>query len=177
MMPNIIAQTAPLGRKARRQRFTFQTVNELSGEIATLRFQLNASETALSASEREAKAIEENLTDQLGKLQSHAAELEADLLGRRLETERLEFNNKFLTEELNQVKVQKELLRLDYDRLAAELKAIKVERARNDIEAWRAIGNKTAWKRCYQRIEGFFRKERDDSPSLGFDNLLRLPPP
>jgi chromosome segregation ATPase len=177
MMPNMIAQEAPLGRKARRQRFTFQKVNELSVEIMSLRSKLNVSEAALRASERESKAIQEDLTEQLSKLQSHAAELEVNLLGRGLDAERLECNNKFLKEELDQVKIQKELLRLDYDRLAAELKAIKVARARNDIEAWRAIGNKTPWKRCYHRIEGFFRKERDDDPSLGFDNLLRLPPP
>lgn len=176
-MSNLIAQEAPLGRKARRQRFTFQKVNALSGEIVTLRSKLDASEAALRASERDRQALQENLTEQVGKLQSHAAELEADLLGRRLEAERLESNNQFLKDELDQVKIQKELLRLDYDRLAAELKAIKVERARNDIEAWRAVGHNTPWKRCYQRVEGFFRKERDDSPSLGFDNLLRLPPP
>lgn len=176
-MSNLIAQEAPLGRKARRQRFTFQKINELSGEIATLRAQLDASAAALGASERDLQALQEMFTEQVGKLQSHAAELEADLLGRRLEAERLESNNQFLKDELDQVKVQKELLRLDYDRLAAELKAIKVERARNDIEAWRAVGHNTPWKRCYQRVEGFFRKERDDSPSLGFDNLLRLPPP
>jgi chromosome segregation ATPase len=176
-MSNMIAQEAPLGRKARRQRFTFQKVTELSGEIEMLRSKVNASEAALRASERDSIARQENLTELLGKLQSHSAELEADLLGRRLEAERLESNNKFLKEELDQVKVQKELLRLDYDRLAAELKAIKVARARNDIEAWRAVGHTKPWKRCYQRLEGFFRKERDDSPSLGFDNLLRLPPP
>jgi hypothetical protein len=173
----MIAQEAQLGRKARRQRFTFQKVNELSVEITMLRSKLSASEAALRASDDESKAIQENLTLQCSKLQSHAAELEADLLGRRLEVERLESNNIFLKEELDQVKVQKELLRLDYDRLAAELKAIKVARARNDIDAWRAVGHITPWKRCYQRIEGFFRKERDDDSSLGFDNLLRLPPP
>ena len=176
-MSNIIAQEAPLGRKARRQRFTFQKVNELSDEIVILRSKLDASEAALRASEAEAKAIQENLTEQFSKLQSHAAELAADFLGRRLEVERLESNNLLLKQELNQVKVQKELLKLDYDRLAAELKAIKVARARNDIAAWRAVGHNTPWKRCYQRIEGFFRKERDDGSSLGFDNLLRLPPP
>ena len=177
MMPNMIAQEAPVGRKARRQRFTFQKVNELSAEIVLLRSKLDVCESALRASEREAKAIQEDLTEQLAKLQSHAAELEVDLLGRGLEAERLESNNKFLKEELDQARIQKELLRLDYDRLAAELKAIKVARARNDIEAWRAVGHKTPWKRCYQRIEGLFKKERDDDPSLGFDNLLRLPPP
>ena len=166
----MIAQEAPLGRKARWQRFTFQKINELSSEIVLLRSKLNASE-------RDSQVLQENLTEQLGKLQSYAAEIEADLLGRRLEAERLEANNKFLKEELDQVRIQKELLRLDYDRLAAELKAIKVARARNDIEAWRAVGHQTPWKRCYQRIEGFFKKERDDDPSLGFDNLLRLPPP
>jgi ABC-type phosphate transport system auxiliary subunit len=176
-MSNMIAQEAPLGRKARRQRFTFQKVDELSGEIVSLRAKLNASEAALCASECDLQALQENLTEQVGKLQSHAAELEADLLGRRLEAERLESNNQFLKDELDQVKVQKELLKSDYDRLAAELKAIKVERARNDIEAWRAVGHNPPWKRCYQRIEGLFRKERDDSPALGFDNLLRLPPP
>ena len=177
MMPNMIAQEAPLGRKARRQRFTFQKVNELSAEIMSLRSKLDVSETALRASERESKAIHEDLSEQLGKLQTHAAELEVDLLSRGLEAERLESNNKFLKEELDQVRIQKELLRLDYDRLAAELKAIKVARAQNDIEAWRAVGHQTPWKRCYQRLEGFFKKERDDDPSLGFDNLLRLPPP
>ena len=177
MMPNMLAQEAPLGRKARRQRFTFQKVNELSAEIMSLRSKLEVSDTALRASERESKAIQEDLTEQLVKLQSRAADLEADLLGRGWETERLESNNNFLKEELDQARIQKELLRLDYDRLAAELKAIKVARARNDIEAWRAIGNKTPWKRCYQRIEGFFKKERDDNPSMEFDNLLRLPPP
>ena len=173
----MIAQEAPLGRKARRQRFTFQKVNELSGEIVMLRSKLNASEAALHASDGELKALRENLTGQFSQLQSHAAELAADLLGRRLEVERLESNNKFLKEEVDQVRVQKEWLRLDYDRLAAELKAIKVARARNDIEAWHAVGHHTPWKRCYQRIEGFFRKERDDSSLLGFDSLLRLPPP
>ena len=173
----MIAQEAPLGRKARRQRFTFQKVNELSAEIVMLRSKLNASEAALSAGECESKAIQEHLADQLGKLQCHAAELAADLLGRRLEAERLESNNSFLKQELHQVKIQKEQLKLDYDRLAAELKAIKVARARNDIEAWRAVGHHTPWKRCYQRIEGFFRKEREADSTLGFDNLLRLPPP
>jgi len=177
MMPNMIAQEAPLGRKARRQRFTLQKVNELTAEIMSLRSKLEVSETALRESERESKAIQEDLNEQLAKLQIHAAELEVDLSGRGLEAERLESNNKFLKEELEQVRIQKELLRLDYDRLAAELKAIKVARARNDIEAWRAVGHQTPWKRCYQRIEGFFKKERDDDPSLGFDNLLRLPPP
>ena len=173
----MIAQESPMGRKARRQRFTCQKVNELSGEIAMLRSKLNASDAALRASEAEAKAIQENLTDQLANLQCHGAELAAELLGRKLESERFESNKEFLKNELDQVKVQKELLKLDYDRLAAELKAIKVARARNDIEAWRAVGHNPPWKRCYQRIEGFFRKEPDDSPSLGFDNLLRLPPP
>ncbi len=176
-MSNITAQAAPLGRKARRQRFTFQKVNELSAEIMLLQSKLNASEVALRASERESIAVQENFADQLGKLQSHAAELEADLSNRKLEVERLESSNSFLKEELDQARVQKEWLRLDYDRLAGELKAIKVARARNDIEAWRAVGHNTPWKRCYHRLEGFFRKERDDNPSLGFDNLLRLPPP
>lgn len=176
-MSNLITQEAPLGRKARRQRFTIQKVNELSSEIMSLRSKLNASEAALSASERNAKAIEEDRADQLGKLQSRAAELEAELLSRRLEAERLASNNQFLKDALDQVKIQQELLRLDYDRLAAELKAIKVARARNDIDEWRAMGSRTPWKRCYQRIEGFFRKERDDNPSLGFNDLLRLPPP
>ena len=173
----MIAQEAPLGRKARRQRFTLQKVNELSAEIEVIRSKLNASEAALQASEHALKATQENLTEQFSQLHNHAAELEAELSGRRLEVERLESNNLFLKEELEQVKVEKELLRLDYDRLAAELKAIKVARARNDIEAWRAVGHNTPWKRCYQRIEGFFRKERDNDSSLGFDNLLRLPPP
>ena len=173
----MIAQEAPLGRKARRQRFTLQKVNELSGEIAMLRSRLDASEAALRASESDAKSLQEHLTDRLTALERHAAELEAEVLGRRLEAERLESSNQCLKEEVERVKVQKELLRLDYERLAAELKAIKVKRAQNDIEAWRAAGHNTPWKRCYQRIEGLFRKERDDSPALGFDNLLRLPPP
>lgn len=173
----MIAQEARLGRKARRQRFTFQKVNELSDEIVMLRSKLNASEATLRANEAESKSIQENLNEEFSKLQSYTAEVEAELSGRRLEVERLESNNMFLKEELDQVKVQKELLKLDYDRLAAELKAIKVARARNDIEAWRAVGHNTPWKRCYQRIEGFFRKERDNDSSLGFDNLLRLPPP
>jgi chromosome segregation ATPase len=176
-MINMIAQEAPLGRKTRRQRFTFQKVNELTGEIAILRAQLDARETALRACESGAKELQENLTDRLAELQLHTTELEADLLSRRLEAERLESSNQSLKQELEQVKIQKELLRLDYERLAAELKAIKVERARNDIQAWRAAAQNTRWKRCYHRIEGLFRKERDVSPSLGFDNLLRLPPP
>ncbi len=142
-----------------------------------LRSRLTASEAALRASAGESKALQENLTEQVFKLQSHGAELEAEMLGRRLEVDRLESNSMFLQEKLDQVRVQKELLRLDYDRLAAELKAIKVARARNDIEAWRAVGHKTPWKRCYQRIEGLFHKEHDAGSSMGFDNLLRLPPP
>ncbi|MGH7887349.1 MAG: hypothetical protein ACREPG_05755, partial [Candidatus Binatia bacterium] len=137
-----------------------------------LRSQLNASEAALGASECASTAMQENFTDQLTELQRQSAELAADLLGRQLEAERLESSNNFLQEELHQVKIQKEQLKLDYDRLAAELKAIKVARARNDIEAWRAVGHDTAWKRCYQRIEGLFKKERDDGSSLAFDNLL-----
>lgn len=173
----MIAQEAPLGRKARRQRLTFQKVNELSDEIVTLRSKLNASQAALGASERDSRALQETLTEQLGKLQSHAAELEAELSNRALEVDRLESTVRFLKEGLDEVRVQKEWLRVDYDRLAAELKAIKVARARNDIAAWRAVGHNPPWKRCYQRIEGFFRKERDDNPSLGFNDLLRLPPP
>jgi chromosome segregation ATPase len=173
----MIAQEAPLGRKARRQRFTFQKVNELTGEIAILRAQLDAGETALRACQSSAKELRENLTDRLAELQLHTTDLEADLLGRRLEAERLESRNQSLEQELEQVKIQKEMLRLDYERLAAELKAIKVERARNDIQAWRAAAQNTPWKRCYHRIEGYFRKERDDSPSLGLDSLLKLPPP
>jgi len=173
----MITQEASLGRKARRQRFTLQKVNELSGEIVTLRAQLDASEAALRARASEAAALRELFTDRLAEVESRAGALEAEVLERRLEAERLESDKQFLREELEQVKVHKELLKLDYDRLAAEIKAIKVARARNDIDAWRAVGNSTPWKRCYQRIEGFFRKDRDDTPSLGFDNLLRLPPP
>ena len=173
----MIAQEAPLGRKARRQRFTFQKVNELTGEIAILRAQLDAGETALRACQSGAKELRENLTDRLAELQLHTTDLEADMLGRRLEAERLESRNQSLEQEREQVKIQKEMLRLDYERLAAELKAIKVERARNDIQAWRAAAQNTPWKRCYHRIEGYFRKERDDSPSLGLDSLLKLPPP
>jgi chromosome segregation ATPase len=176
-MENMIAQETPLGRKARRQRFTLQKVTELSSEVVALRRQLDASESALRACEGAAKALQADLTDQLVQVQVQAANMEADLMGRRLEAERLEATNQSLAQELEQVKVQKEMLRHDYERLAAELKAIKVERARNDIEAWRAAGNHTPWQRCYQKIEGFFRKERDDNPSLGFDSLLRLPPP
>jgi len=174
-MPNMIAQEAPMGRKARRQRDAFQKLNQLSNEIATLRSKLDASEAALR--ERDSRALQENFTEQLGKLQSHAAQLEADLSSRALEVERLESTITFLKEDLDQVRVQKEWLRVDYDRLAAELKAVKVARARNDIAAWRAAGRNPPWKRCYQRIEGFFRKERDDNPSMGFNDLLRLPPP
>jgi ABC-type phosphate transport system auxiliary subunit len=173
----MIAQEAPLGRKARRQRFTLQKVNELSGEIVMLRSQLDANEAALRARESEAQALQEVFTDRLAEIQSRATALEVEVLDRRLEAERLESSNQLLREELEQVKVQKELLKLDYQRLAAELKAIKVERARSDIEAWRSVGQNTPWKRCYHRIEGFFRKDRDDSPSLIFDNLLKLPPP
>ena len=173
----MITQEAPLGRKARRQRFALQKINELTGEIASLRAQLDASEKALRGCESGAKPLQQNLTDRLAELQLYTTNLEADLLGRRLEAERLELSNQSLGQELEQVKMQKELLRLDYERLAAELKAIKVERARNDIQAWRAAAQNTPWKRCYHRIEGLFRKERDESPSLGFESLLKLPPP
>ena len=176
-MSNMITQEASAGRKARRQRFTFQKVNELSSEIVELRAKLNAGETALRERERESEAHQKNFTEQLNQLQSHAAELETNLSSRSLEVERLESTITFLKGELDKVRVQKEWLRVDYDRLAAELKALKVARARNDIAVWRAVGHNSPWKRCYQRIEEFFRKERDDDPSLGFNDLMRLPPP
>lgn len=173
----MITQEASLGRKARRRRFTFQQVNDLTREVAALRGKLEVSENALRACEGAASALQADLTDQLVQMQMHAANLEADLMDRRLEAERLDATNRTLAQELEQVKVQKEILRHDYERLAAELKTLKIERARNDIETWRAASNHTAWQRCYHKIEGFFRKERDDNPSIGFDTLLRLPPP
>jgi hypothetical protein len=176
-MLNIISQEVPLGRKARRQRANAQKINELSVEIALLRTRLEASENALRVCESETRSQQESLLVQLAASELQCAEMEADQLNRRLEAERLESSNQFLKVQLEQVKLEKELMRLDYERLAAELKAIKVERARNDIEAWRAMGESSTWKRCYHRIEGFFRKDRDDSSSLSLDSLLRLPPP
>ncbi len=174
-MPNTITPEAPLGRKARRQRDALQRIDQLTNEITALRARLEASEAALR--ERDSTALQESCTEQIGKLQSHTAQLEADLASRGLEVGRLESTVTFLKEELEEVRVQKEWLRVDYDRLAAELKVLKVARARNDIAAWRAVGHNSPWKRCYQRIEGLFRRERDDDPSLGFNDLLRLPPP
>jgi|GEM_PF-5570182 len=176
-MAMMMTQEAPLTRKGRRQRFAFQKINELSAEIALLRSRLDEREAALRAKQDETQTLRESLVQHLYEMQRQGAELEADLLDRRLASERLELQNQALKEELEQAKVQKELLKNDYERLAAELKAIKVERARNDIEAWRAVSQQSPWKRCYQRIEGLFRKDRDDSAPLSFDTLLKLPPP
>jgi chromosome segregation ATPase len=176
-MSIIIAQETPLGRKARRQRFAFRKIDELSAENATLRSQLCATEEALSESESKAREIHENLVRQLGVLQSRVAELEQSLMIRNLESERFERAISFLKDELDEVCADRERLRLDNNQLAAENKCIKINRARYEIEAWRAISHKTPWKRCYAAIEGFFRKESDDNRQHGFENLLRLPPP
>jgi chromosome segregation ATPase len=176
-MVNMITQEAPLGRKARRQRFTFQKINELSDEIASLRSKLEEREAALRARESDWQMLNECLTDQLDELQRQSAELQAELSDRRLAAERLEMQNQSLLEDLEKAKVQRELRKVDYDRLAAELKAIKVERARNDIETWRAVGHHSPLKRCYQKLEGLFRRDRDENESFSFDSLLKLPPP
>ena len=176
-MVNMITQEAPLGRKARRQRFAFQKINELSDEIASLRSKLDESEAALRARECDWQTLRECLTDQLDKLQCQSAQLEAELADRRLAAERLEMQNEIVREDLEKAKVQRELLKMDYDRLAAELKAIKVERARNDIATWRTVGHHSPFKRCYQKLEGLFRRDRDENESFSFDSLLKLPPP
>jgi chromosome segregation ATPase len=176
-MSTMIAQEVPLGRKARRQRLAFQRVVELSGEIATLQSKLSLSEESLRHRESEARSIQNDLTDQLEKLQRHVSELEEMFSSRELELNRLNSNMSFLKEEIDEARDQKERLRAENDRLKAELKLIKVDRAKDEIEEWRAIGHKPPWKRCYERIEGLFKKDSADRRHDGFNDLLRLPPP
>jgi len=176
-MSIIIAQEAPLGRKARRQRFAIRKIDELSAENASLQSKLCATEEALSEQRSKAREIQESLESELGVLQSRVAELEKSLSMRALETERLERAIGFLKQELDEVSAAKEELRVDNQQLAAENKDIKINRAKNEIEAWRAIGSKTPWKRCYRVIEGLFRRESSESRRDGFETLLRLPPP
>jgi chromosome segregation ATPase len=176
-MSIIIAQEFPLGRKARRQRLAFQKCVELSGELATLQSKLSMSEESLRHRESESRSIQNELTDQLDKLQRHVAELEGMFSGRELELNRLDSNMSYLTDELEAVRDEKERLRVENNRLEAELKEIKVDRAKDEIEEWRAIGHKPPWKRCYERIEGLFKKDSDDKRHDGFNDLLRLPPP
>jgi len=173
----MIAQEIPLGRKARLRRLAFQKVEELSGEIAALQSKLSSSEELLHHRESEARSIQNDLTDQLDKLQRHVSELEEMFSGRELELNRLNANMNFLKEEFEVVRDEKERLRAENDRLKAELKEIKVDRARDEIEEWRAIGHKPPWKRCYERLEGLFRKDGSDKRHDGFSDLLRLPPP
>jgi len=173
----MIAQEIPLGRKARLRRLAFQKVEELSGEIAALQSKLSSSEELLHHRESEARSIQNDLTDQLDKLQRHVSELEEMFSGRELELNRLNANMNFLKEEFEEVRDEKERLRAENDRLKAELKEIKVDRARDEIEEWRAIGHKPPWKRCYERLEGLFRKDGSDKRHDGFSDLLRLPPP
>ncbi len=172
-----IAQEIPLGRKARRQRAAFQKVEEMSVEIATLQSKLSLSEASLRHKESEALSMQNELTDQLEKLQRHVSELEEMFSGRELELNRLNSNMSFLKEEVEEVRGEKERLRAENDRLKAELKGIKVDRARDEIEEWRAIGHRPPWKRCYERIEGLFKKDSSDKRHDGFSDLLRLPPP
>ncbi len=176
-MSTMTAQEVPLGRKARRRRLAFQKVEELSDEIATLRVKLSLSEKSLRHSESEARTIHNELTDQLDKLQRQVAELEEMFSGRALELNRLNSNLTFLAQELEAVQDEKKRLGAANDRLKAELKEIKVDRARDEIEEWRAIGHKPPWKRCYERIEGLFKKDSSDKRNDGFSDPLRLPPP
>jgi chromosome segregation ATPase len=173
----MIAQEVPLGRRARRRQLAYQKVEELSGEIAALQAKLSLSEESLRHTESQARSIQNDLTDQLDKLQRHVSELEEMFSGRELELNRLNSNMSFLKQEIDEARDQKERLGAENDRLKAELKGIKVDRARDEIEEWRAIGHKPPWKRCYERIEGLFKKDGDDRRHDGFNDLLRLPPP
>ena len=176
-MSIIIAQEAPIGRKARRQRFAFRKIDELSAENMSLRSKLCATEEALSEKESKARETQESLIAQIEFLQGRVAQLEETLSSRTLETERLERAISFLKQELNDASAEKERLRQDNTQLAAENRGIKVNRAKNEIEAWRTMGHKTPWRRCYEAIEGLFRKENDGNLPDRFENLLRLPPP
>ncbi len=174
----MLAQEVPLGEKARRQQPASQKVEELSREIAMLQSKLSLSEESLRRRESEARSIHNDLADQLDKLQRHVTELEEMFSGREPELNRLNSNMSFLKEEeIDEVRDEKERLRAENDRLKAELKEFKVDRARDEIEEWRAIGHKPPWKRCYERIGGMFKKDRSDKRHDGFTDLLRLPPP
>lgn len=166
-MSTIIAEEVPLGQK----------VEELSGEIATLQSKLSLSEESLCHRESESRSIQDDLTDQLEKLQRHVGELEVMFSGRELELNRLQSNMSFLTKDFEAVRDEKERLRLENNRLNAELKEFKVGRAKDEIEEWRAIGHKPLWKRCYERIEGLFKKDSADKRHDGCNDLFRLPPP
>ncbi len=175
-MSTILTQETLMGRKARRQRFAFQKVNEFSAEIALLQSKLRASEDALRQKDLESIGLRNDMNDQLSKLQTQVAQLEQTLTDRSLETERLEINLNFLRQEIADLESEKERFRLAHDQVAAELKALKVARAQNEIDEWRAIGRRSPWKRCYQRFEAWLRKDSDDR-FVTDRELLRLPPP
>jgi chromosome segregation ATPase len=175
-MSTIVTQEKPLGRKALRQRFAVQKINELSAEIALLRSRLQVSEEALRIKNLESIEIQNDLSDQLSNLKGQVADLEKSLSDRNFEVDRLEYNVNFLKQEMAEVESEKERYRLANDQIAAELKAIKVARAQNEIVEWRTAGQKNPLRRCYQRIEGWFRKDEDDRFATGSE-LLRLPPP
>ncbi|MGH7810901.1 MAG: hypothetical protein ACREP5_11550 [Candidatus Binatia bacterium] len=169
-------QEKPLGRKALRQRLAVQKINELSAEIALLRAKLQTSEEALRIKALESIEIQNDLSDQLSNLNGQVANLEKSLSDRNFEVDRLEYNVNFLKQEMAEVESEKERYRLANDQIAVELKAIKVARAQNEIVEWRTASQKNPLRRCYQRIEGWFRKDEDDRFAAGSE-LLRLPPP
>jgi chromosome segregation ATPase len=175
-MTTILTQEKPLGRKARRQRLAVQKINELSAEIALLRSKLQTSEEALRIKDLESIEIQNDLSDQLSHLKGQVAHLEQSLSERNFAVDRLEYNLNFLKQEMAEIESEKEGYRLANDQISAELKAIKVARAQNEIVEWRTAGQKNPLRRCYQRIEGWFRKDEDDRFAAGSE-LLRLPPP
>ena len=175
-MSTILTQAAPMGRKARRQRLAAQKIDELSAEVARLRSTLQSSEEARRAKELEALGVQADLSDQLSKLQSEVAQLEQHLADRKLQVERCQFDVNFLKQEIAEVEREKERFRVAHDQVAAELKAIKVARAQNEIDEWRMVGHQSPWKRCFQRLEGWLRKDSDERFVTGSE-LLRLPPP
>jgi hypothetical protein len=175
-MTTILTQEKPLGRKALRQRLAVQKINELSAEVALLRSKLQTSEEARRIKELESIEIQNDLSDQLSNLKGQVADLEKSLSDRNFEVDRLEYNFNFLKHEVAEVEREKERYRLANDQITAELKAIKVARAQNEIVEWRTVGQKNPLRRCYQRIEGWFHKDEDDRFAAGSE-LLRLPPP
>lgn len=149
----------------------------LSGEVATLQAKLDSSEEALRQREIESLSIQNELGEQIDKLQLHVAELEDMFSSRELEFDRHNANMSFVNAELEEVRREREQVRLENDRLKAELKSLKVDRAKDEIDEWCAIGHKPPWKRCYEKIEGLFKKDINEQRHDGFNDLLRLPPP
>ena len=158
-MSEIIGEEDSSERKPRRQRVTSRLAKaDSTAAIASLQSQLRISEELLQVKDSEFKAIQENLQDEIHKLEVRVRELTSLSSSREQEIDLLKSNMDALLETVVQTRNEKERLSSDALQLAAELREAKLVLAKTEAEEWRSIGRRKAWKRWIGPITGLFKR-------------------